>query len=119
MHNCAPKVGGGRGGTPARYKHIPGQKVSAPVIFTPLPSLSATCLVFSGLRYRGKGHCVIMYYDKYSICHFVLEKYVYMKICVIDARFFSVLPIWIRTIPKFLNLPDPDPLVRGTDPDLQ
>ncbi len=70
MHNCAPKVGGGgRGGTPARYKHIPGQKVSAPVIFTPLPSLSATCLVFSGLRYY-----VIMYYDKYSICHFVLEK---------------------------------------------
>jgi hypothetical protein len=30
----------------------------------------------------------------------------------------SVLRIQIRRIHLFLGLPDPDPLVRGTDPDL-
>ncbi len=34
----------------------------------------------------------------------------------LKIQFVPVLRIWIR-IPGFLGLPDPDPLVRGMDPD--
>jgi hypothetical protein len=50
-----------------------------------------------------------------SVFFFVTVHAVYELITCI--QYYSVLGIRIRRIRMFLGLPDPDPLVRGADPD--